>query len=310
MPTVTLQDFACSFGVKTRDISVQCRDLINQTDFTYRIIEGEERAELILSILKRIDADKQKIGAEERHEIWDKGWAENLKAFMENQHDLASLIPKFIRTNQPIRFNGQYIMPSNPNFEHDFFRVFRTWLFEHYFADDSLHAIYDFGCGTGFNLVPLAKMYPNKKLHGLDFVSSACNLINKIAGVYKWNIQGHLFDMVNPDDNLHLEAGAVAFTSGSIEQVAGHFEAFLQYLIRNKPALCVHIEPTLELYNDNNLLDYLAIQFHTKRGYTQGFLPRLQELEAEGVIEILKVKRLFFGGLMMEGFNLIIWRPI
>jgi len=184
------------------------------------------------------------------------------------------------------------------------------WLFQQYFSDESLHFVYDFGCGTGFNLVPLAKIYPHKQLFGLDFAPSACDLINKIAGVYGWNLKGQLFDMIAPDDNFRLETGAVAFTSGSIEQVASRFEDFLQYLINNNPALCVHIEPTLELYSDNNLLDYLAIQFHTRRGYTHGFLPRLQELEAEGLIELLKVKRLFFGGLMMEGFSLIIWRPI
>jgi hypothetical protein len=31
-------------------------------------------------------------------------------------------------------------------------------------------------------------------------------------------------------------------------------------------------------------------------------------MENDGEIEILNIKRLFFGSLIMEGFNLIIWK--
>jgi len=305
--TVSVEDFARSFGTTLDDISIECRDLIARIDFTYRVIEGLERDQLILTILKRIDADQQKIAADERQEIWNKGWAENLQSFVDSGFNLDSLTPKFIRPGQPIRFNGRFIMPTNPNFERDYFIVFRTWLFRKYFAD--VESIYDFGCGSGFNLIALAQMYPKKKLHGLDFVPSSRDLINKIAETYGWNMHGHLFNMVTPDEILRLDTGAAAFTSGSIEQLASRFEAFLQFILMNKPALCIHIEPTIELYNASNLLDYLAIKFHTKRGYSQGLLPRLQVLTAQKKIELLKAKRLFFGSLFMEGFTLIIWRP-
>ena len=82
----------------------------------------------------------------------------------------------------------------------------------------------------------------------------------------------------------------------------------LQYLLKNKPKLVVHLEPTIELYDENNLIDYLAIIFHRKRGYTQGYLTLLQELELKGVLEIIKVKRLEFGSTFMEGFTYIIWK--
>ena len=69
------------------------------------------------------------------------------------------------------------------------------------------------------------------------------------------------------------------------------------------------MEPTIELYDESNLLDYLAMRFHVKRGYTEGYLPRLRELESQNKVEILKVKRLFFGSLYMEGYSCLIWRP-
>jgi hypothetical protein len=135
-------------------------------------------------------------------------------------------------------------------------------------------------------------------------------LVNEIAKAHNLKLKGSIFDMVNPDESFTLKKNSLIFTIGVIEQLASKFEAFLQYLLHNRPELCVHVEPTVELYEENNLVDYLAIQFHKKRGYTQGFLPRLQELEKTGKIEILKVKRLFFGSLFMEGYNLIIWRPV
>jgi len=307
MLEVTLEDFARSFGTTVEDISEECRCLIAETDFRYRILEGEERDKVILDVLKKIESDRQVIGAPERQDVWQRGWEEILQDFIESGYDLDALIPRFIRPNQPIRFNRNYIMPSNPMFELDYFRVFRLWLFKKYLKD--VDSIYEFGCGTGFNLVELAQLYPEKKLYGLDFVPASVDLVNKIGEVYAWKITGHLFDMTAPDESFQLDKNSAVLTFGSIEQLASRFEAFLQWLLQQSPALCINDEPTIELYDENNLIDHLAIKFHRKRGYTENYLPRLRELEVQGKIEILKVKRLFFGSVQMEGFTLMIWRP-
>ncbi|MFH1996537.1 MAG: class I SAM-dependent methyltransferase, partial [Candidatus Omnitrophota bacterium] len=170
-------------------------------------------------------------------------------------------------------------------------------------------SIYEFGCGTGFNLATLANIFPEKSLYGSDFVPAPRDMINKMAETYDWKISGHLFNMIEPDKEFTIAENSVIFTFGSIEQLAGRFEAFLQYLLTNKPKLCMHLEPTIELYDENNLFDYLAIKFHKKRGYTQNYLNRLRELEKEGKLEIVSVKRLNFGSLMMEGFTYIVWKP-
>jgi SAM-dependent methyltransferase len=304
---LTLEDFARSFGTTVKDIPDECRELIAKTDFRYKILEGEERDKVLLAVLKKIEADQQIVGTEERQTTWEKGWEENLQDFINSGHDLNKLVPKFIRPNQAIRLNRNYIMPLNPNFELDYFSVFRLWLFTKYLKD--FDSIYEFGCGTGFNLVVLAQLYPEKKLHGLDFVPSSVELVNKIGEVYGWKMTGHLFDMVSPDENLEIEDNSAIFTIATIEQLASNFEAFLQFLLKRSPKLCIHVEPTIELYDESNLIDYLAIKFHRKRGYTDNYLTRLRELEAQNIIEILKVKRLFFGSLYHEGYPLILWRP-
>ena len=70
------------------------------------------------------------------------------------------------------------------------------------------------------------------------------------------------------------------------------------------------MEPTIEHYNPDILLDYLAIKFHRQRGYTEGWLPAIQQLEVEGRAEIIAAKRPFFGSTMMEGYSYVVWRPI
>lgn len=308
MQKVSLKDFIASFGASNDSMPKRCQDIITQKDFSYEVLEGDKREDVITEVIKKLEADKQIIGAKERQDVWNSGWGENLQDFINSGYDLQMLVPKFIRPNKIIRYKQNYICPTNPNFELDYFSVFREWLFATYFKDFSI--IYEFGCGTGFNLVVLSQLYPDKNLYGTDFVRSSVDLVNEIAKAHNLKLKGSIFDMVNPDESFTLKKNSLIFTIGAIEQLASKFEAFLQYLLHNSPELCVHVEPTVELYEENNLVDYLAIQFHKKRGYTQGFLPRLQELEKTGKIEILKVKRLFFGSLFMEGYNLIIWRPV
>lgn len=305
---ITINDFANSFGTSTEDIEQNCLDIINGKDFSYSHITGCERDELILRILKRIDEDRQIIGDSRRKKTWNDGWQENLDEFIASNYNLEKLTPKFIRPNQEIRYGMTYIRITNPNFELDYYKVFRQWLFKNYL--NKYDHIYEFGCGTGFNLVTLSQLFPDKKLYGLDFVPSSVNIINKIAEHYKYNMTGYLFDMMSPDFNIKLEKNSAIFTIGSIEQLAGSFQKFIEYVLEQPVSLCIHVEPTIELYDENNLADYLAIMFQRKRGYTKGLLPYLQKLESDKIIDILKVKRLYFGNTMMEGYNYIIWRPV
>jgi len=308
MPKVTLQDFIESFGAEENSMPQECIDLIARKDFSYEVLEGSKRDEVMLEVLKKLESDSQVIGAKERQEAWNNGWNENLQDFINSGYDLQKLVPKFIRSNKIVRYKQDYICPANPDFELDYYSIFRKWLFARYFREFS--DIYEFGCGTGFNLVALSQLYSEKNLYGTDFVKSSVDLVNAIAKAHNIKLKGAIFDMINPDGRFRLKENSLIFTIGSIEQLASRFEDFLQYLLRNRPALCVHVEPTVELYDEDNLIDYLGIKFYKKRGYTQGFLPRLQELEKNGKIKLLKVKRLYFGSLFLEGYNLIVWRPL
>ena len=149
-----------------------------------------------------------------------------------------------------------------------------------------------------------------KQIYGFDFVQSSVDIVNEISKFYNFNSEGKIFDIINPDFKIHLDENSLIFTAGVIEQIAGKFDKFIDYILQMKPKLVVNSEPIYELYDQDNLFDYLAAKFHYKRGYTRGYLTRLLELEKEGKIEIIKLKRLNFGSLLMEGYTCIVWKPL
>ncbi|MGA8849123.1 MAG: transketolase C-terminal domain-containing protein [Dehalococcoidia bacterium] len=302
---LTLEDFARLFGTTIDDIPNDCRKLIAETDFRHRILGSEERDKVLLDVLKKIDSDQLTVAGREKKVVWEKGWSENLQNFLEN-YDLNKLTPKYYRPSQVLRLYRNYITAYDQNFEFNFFKVFRLWLFRKYLRD--AESIHEFGCGPGHNLVALAELYPEKKIHGLDWSLTSRDLVNKIAEVYKYNITGHLFDMFSPDESLEITNNSAILTIGSLEQLGHEYELFLQFILKKSPKLCIHVEPICELYNENHLLDYVAIKYHQRRGYLENYLNRLRRLEIEGKIEILKTQRMFFGSLYEDSWSFIVWR--
>jgi hypothetical protein len=57
-------------------------------------------------------------------------------------------------------------------------------------------------------------------------------------------------------------------------------------------------------------VDYLGYAFHSKRRYTNNLLPYLQKLKKNKKIKIIKLCKSPFGSLMIEGYNLIVWKPL
>ncbi len=169
------------------------------------------------------------------------------------------------------------------------------------------NVVCEFGCGTGFNLASLATLKPEVGFAGFDFSPSAVELVRTARRELDLQIYADEFDMTAPPPApLEPAANMGAFTFGAIEQLAGNFHAFIDYLLALQPLIVAHVEPVIELYDPANLVDALALRFHRKRGYTEGLLPYLQ---AHPKIDVLKVERAHFGSLMMEGYSRILWRP-
>ncbi len=307
MGKMTIQDIALSFGTTESDLS-SCMTMFDEMDLSYREVTGTEESDLMQEVLHKIESDTQVIGAPERKQVWHNGWQENLDQFLSNKDDLSAVVPKFIKSGQALRWKQKYIMSDNEHFERDYITLFQSWFFKKYLHE--YEHVYEFGCGSGMNLVPISRIFPDKHLTGLDFVDSSVNLIKAIAEHHNLLLEAFIFDMIKPNYDIDIKPQSCVFTLGAVEQLAGAFMPFLQFFIDKKPSLCIHIEPTIELYDESNSIDCLAIKFHKKRGYTVGLLPMLQQLHEQKVIDLIKVHRVYFGSLYNEGYNYMIWRPL
>jgi len=307
MSTVGVKEFSQHFGCDETEIADKTKEVIQKYDFSYKKCTQEETGKIIHEVQDKIKNDIQEIGSPIRTDIWTKGWGENLTAFNENNSEDA-FTPKFIRPSEVMRLNGHFIKPNDFNFERNFSYVMRSYVCENYLIP--YKNIHEFGCGSGFHLIPITRRFPDKNIYGSDFVQTAVDLINNVAKHYDYNLSASLFNFIEPDFDYNIPESSVVCTFGAIEQIASKYNKFLDFLLEKKPELCIHIEPAVEMYDEKNLVDSLAIKFHRKRGYSEGLISKLEDMDKSGKIKLLKVKRLNFGGLMFEGFTLIVWKSL
>lgn len=217
--------------------------------------------------MKQIEAAQPITNRAQRLSTWEKCW----KAY-----DVPYYFGQVIRLNQKLY--------DAPGFELEFLGDLRAELYERY-VEDELH---EFGCGAGHNLEPLR----GRKLKGYDWTESGCQHVRARG------FEAERFDMFNPH-KVGLK-GAV-LTVHALEQLGTDFKPFLDFLVAEKPDVCIHIEPIEEFYEDT-LLDHLALQYHRKRGYLSGFMNAIPG-------KILQAYRTYVGGLMHEAYSVVVWKP-
>ncbi len=299
-----IEDFERLFGCDPGSMPDVCARIIQSKDFGYRVLEGADRDRVLVRVLTALDEDMERAGSH-RHDRWEVGWGENLEAFADSGFDVSKLVPMYNRGGV-IRLEGQYVQPRDADFETNFVSVFRMWLFATCFRD--VNEVYEFGCGSGYTIAAMAKLFPDKRFHGLDWAASSMEILSLLSGELGLDVTAHRFDMLAPDQSIRLSQGGAVYTAGALEQLGREFEPFLAFLLDRRPSICVHAEPLYELYDDEKLLDYLAARYTLKRNYLNGFVDRLRELEADGRVEILKLQRTL-GSLFHDGYSIVIWKP-
>ena len=299
--------FAKIFNAKENDFPSLAKQVISKANSKYQIVEGKEYDRAILRIIKTLDSKNLKTSGPHRLNDWEKGWEENLTEFKRSGYDLNQLIPKFVKEGEYIRFQDNFIDPQSNSFETDFVIVMRYYLFNKYYK--GINTLYEFGAGTGLNLVAASEIFPNMKLVGLDWAKSSINIINTLKEKLNINISAKFFDLFNPDEKYRLDKDSGVLTIGTLEQLGENFKPFINYLLKNKPKACINVETLYEIYNQDNLLDYLAVKYLDKRNYLRGFLPYLKSLQAKKKIKILDIRRTF-GSFYHDGYSYIVWKPI
>lgn len=300
------EEIAKTFDVPVHELPSSCLEYLARCDMRFRFLRGHERENIFLNVL-RVLSQPLEVSGPARKARWESGWSENLEGFIQSGFDLTELLPKYYKPGEIMRWNGEYLLPLEGKFEVHFFTVLRLWLFSMYFR--TVSHVYEFGCGTGHNLVVLRNLFPEKHLIGLDWAQSSQEtlaLLNQQLGL---RVEGVIFDMFTPDASFPIVSNGGVLTMGALEQLGSSYLPFVEFLLQKKPSICVHVEPIFELYDQGKLFDYLGANYHQKRGYFKEFLTTLRRLEAEGVIEILKIRKTL-GSMCSDGYTMIVWKPL
>ncbi len=281
--------------------------MLAATDLGYVRLAPDERDGVLREAVGRLEDAALPVAGSGRLTDWEAGWTENLDEFLASGFALEALVPKYIQPNKVIRLLGDYARPTNPHFIRDYTVVYRAWLAQRFFADAA--AIYEFGCGPGWHVASFAQTFPRTPIVGLDWAAPSQTILGHLAARFGWNVTGRRFDFFAPDATVALPPGTAVLTFGALEQVGDRHEAFLAYLLANRPLRCVHVEGFNELYEPAGLLDYLALRYHRKRNYLWNLLTRLRELEREGRVVIEGVHRQHFGNRFDDPYSTVVWRP-
>ena len=275
-------------------------------DLSYSEIPKSANNEAVLRVLNALNSDLIQVGAH-RSGDWEKGWQENYENYKQSKN-LNDVIPKYFNKIPLIRWKQEWIQPNSPTMEYDMLGLIVNFITDSYLENFS--NIYEFGCGTGHNLLRIRNRLPDVNLIGLDWATSSQALIRQVAvDTSDPKFTGENFDYFKPNRDLKIKDNSAVITVASLEQTGSKFNEFVDYLVAQKPSLVIHIEPMWEPLDETNLMDYLSIKYFEKRSYLNGLQKYIEHLENQGTAEIIKKERTYVGSFYIDGYSLLVWKP-
>lgn len=299
---VNIDDIEKILGFKLKSKIIERFASLN---LNFNNLSQEEFNEYLIDVINVITNDIVSSGAHRINE-WEVGWGENYKIFF-NTKNILDLIPKYHSKRNYVRWQGNIINPEDKRFDYWIHTVFVDSIISHYLED--CKNIFEFGCGPAYHLLRLTSLMPEKGFWGADWTKASQNIIQEINNNLNTSITGINFDFFNPNYNFEFPKNCGIYTVAALEQVGENFKPFIDYLLKKRPNICVHLEPIDELLNSKKLTDFLSIKYFRKRNYLKGFLPYLEDLESKGIIEIIKKQRIYSGSYFIEGHSLVVWKP-
>ncbi len=309
MQTITPKEFSEIIGVPLSALKRKS-SVFPFPDLGYRVLEARERDRIVLDVLRTIEGGKLRAAGKNDPSHWVRGWGKIRDLVRQQGVSAEVLSPQRHKLLPACRLGGNYVESDDPLFEFELSVIVRKAILGHFLKGYS--RIVEFGCGTGLNLYILARLYPDKELVGCDWARPSLDMLGEIAASLDRPIGGYVFNMLDPTgaEAVPLDRETAVVTALALEQLGSDYQPFLTYLLSEKPALCLHLEPLLELYEADVLADYLAIKYHMRRNYLNGFLPALRSLAEEGTIEIAVERRVKFGNMYHDPYSTVAWRPL
>jgi len=303
---ITSEDFCSMFHCEHEKLPNVFFDTLGKTITNYHDADAEELSAYLLQVLKRIEMPGITRNTTENIDAFEKGWNENLQALHSGMKPEDALKPAYFKATPYLRYKRSLIISENSNLEYDLFTLARIAILTKYLT--GYDHITEIGCGSCQNLLLIARLFPCAKLVGLDWTNASAEIANELSRLLNRSITGHVFDMLSPG-NVLLKKGSAIITIHAMEQLGRNYEALLQFILNAEPGIVIHYEPIIEFYDDENLLDYVALLYSRKRNYLTDYYRRLLALADEGRIEILDAWRPNLGGVIHES-SLIVWKSL
>ena len=95
--SITPELFSELLGVKSKDLPESCVNFIGQNNFSYTNVTENDKENLYLEVLKKINSNKFTISNEKRVGQWNDGWQQNLNDLIASGN-LGALDPYLQRT--------------------------------------------------------------------------------------------------------------------------------------------------------------------------------------------------------------------
>lgn len=304
---LTIGDFELLLGDHTRGpVALAVAEAAEGYRFAYRNLDqGETDA-----ALRQIDRNSRQATPLNFTNLghWTHQWERAWQRFNNSKFDLGALRPCYLGKHTPLRYSGAFIEPADELFEAKSLEVILCWVQRKFF--EGLSTVYEFGCGSGHNLVTLARHFPGVEFCGFDWAPASPKILQKVRkvhGLRVWGERRNLLEGFPSEDPSRRPFGVL--TVGALEQTGLEYTRFFDAMLAARPARVVHLEPMVEFYNHHTAMGHASIKYHLRRGYWAGGLAYLEALEREGRIELLRTRRVTFGSLNVEGYNHIVWRP-
>ena len=300
---ITPTEILTACGDRIDDVPAGFTDAVASRDLTYRSATVGEVEAWATMVLERMHRPQARRSPTENQEAFERGWRENLDAALKEGVSADSLRPRYFRETPFLRYRHGLIVSENKHLEHDLFTLVRRLIFTRYLAD--CPAIREHGCGSCGNLLLLSEMFTVIQLHGFDWADSSVEIAALIANQRSVSLTAERFNMRRPAKGRDFGSQAGFVTVHELEQLGQDFNAIPHHFLECKPERVVHLEPVVELYDERNIYDYLAIEYSSRRGYLSGYLAALREMAVHGRIEKNAAERPYIGGVI-HGSSIIV----
>ena len=171
----------------------------------------------------------------------------------------------------------------------------------------------ELGAGYGSIILKLAALpdFDTIKFTAGELTESGVACMNLMTSEVRDRIEIGLCDL----NNLNLERyaipqDAVFMTCWTIAYLKDFSRNTLNEIIRHKPSMVIHIEPTFEHWVDDSLLHMLWQRYFIMNDYNQNYLSALRRYEAEGLIRIVEERKNVFGSNPLAPVSIVKWIPV